>query len=231
MYKTSGTSDSRVCSAMVGCQAEVGCIIQHPKGGREQARDIWQLTIDWLRKTPAGCDWVKEEIRAVEFRGGSNAPEGAHKAIVSPSELSPSVIHSVSFFTVSCLSGFKQPVPPLPRQERHTHSSSRESRTKRRQARNPHRKVASLMDRGGSWSFSPNIWLQWGQNEWKGCVAHPYWDQESGWKSMWDMMRIDRGGFSVSVHVLQLPPPPSPLTCMWGTDESVALNGPLTCQC
>lgn len=145
---------------MVGCQAEVGCIIQHPKGVREQARDIWQLTIDWLRKTPAGCDWVKEEIRAVEFRGGRNPPEGAHKAIVSLSELSPSVIHSISFFTVSCLSGFKQPVPP---QEHDTHSSSRESRTKRRQTRNPRRKVTdSDWDSGGSWSFFPNIWLQWG---------------------------------------------------------------------
>lgn len=47
----------------------------------------------------------------VEFRGGRNLPEGAHKAIVSPSELSPSVIFSISFFIVNCLSGFKQPVP------------------------------------------------------------------------------------------------------------------------
>lgn len=69
---------------------------------------------------------MKEEIRAVEFRGGRNPPEGAHKAIVSPSELSPSVIHSVSFLTVSCLSGFKQPVPlqpphAAPPRTRHTH--------------------------------------------------------------------------------------------------------------
>lgn len=46
------------------------------------------------------------------------------------------------------------------------------------------------------------------------------------------------GGFSVSVHVLPVstwvlssPPTPSPMTCAWGTDESVALNGPLMCQC
>lgn len=126
---------------MVGCQAEVGCIIQHLKGGREQAGDIWQLTIDWLRKTPAGCDWVKEEIRAVEFRGGRNPPEGAHKAIVSSSELSPSVIHSISFFTVSCLSGFQQPVPLQQPRTRHTLFIQGERDKKEA---NPHGKVTPL---------------------------------------------------------------------------------------
>lgn len=190
---------------MVGRQAEVGCIIQHPKGGREQARDIWQLTIDWLRKTPAGCDWVKEEIRAVEFRGAMNAPEGVHKAIVFPSELSPSVIYSISFFTVSCLSSFKQPVPlqqphAAPPRTRHTLHGKQDKKEANKESASEG--DISDWDRGGSSSSLPNLWLQWRQNEWNGCVVHPDWDRESGWKLMWDMMRIDQGGFSVSVHVL-----------------------------
>lgn len=192
---------------MVRRQAEVGCIIQHPKDGREQARDIWQLTIDWLRKTPAGCDWVKEEIRAVEFRGGRNPPEGAHKAIVSPSELSPSVIYSISFFPVSCLSGFKQPVPlqqPHAAPPRTRHALFIQGKQDRKEANMESTSEGDISDwdSGGSCSSLPNIWLQWRQNEWNGGVVHPDWDRESGWKFMWDMMRIDQGGFSVSVHVL-----------------------------
>lgn len=93
---------------------------------------------------------MKEEIRAVEFGGGRNPPEGAREAIVSPSERSPSVAHAISFFTVSRLSGFKQPDSHEPHP----------GRAGRKGGRSASEGDTSAWDSAGSGSFLPNIWLQ-----------------------------------------------------------------------
>lgn len=115
---------------------------------------------------------MKEEIRAVEFRGGRNPPEGAHKAIVSPSERSPSVVHSISFLTVSCLSGFKQPPHAAPPATRHTLLSQGEQDKK--EAHKESTSGGGISDWGSGGGVGDLPYLIFGYNEeWKGCVVHP----------------------------------------------------------